>query len=180
MLLLRTKAAQVAAHVDGIVERYPTPNALATQRLQVAEKAFRPLGLRWRARRLHECARVIVGEYGGTVPLSLDELLQLPGVGPYVAASTLASLTGVKVVLIDTNTVRVATRVAGVRLLGDIRRRRAVREAIGSLLGGPALARDWLAVLDLAATVCLPRVPKCQICPIRRHCAYGKDVVARG
>jgi A/G-specific adenine glycosylase len=100
----------------------------------------------------------------------MTALLSLPGVGPYVASATLAAVTGEEVVLVDTNTVRVAKRVAGLTLRGDIRRRREVRAAITALLGGPADISDWLAVLDLAATVCLPRDPKCARCPIEMDC----------
>jgi A/G-specific adenine glycosylase len=173
MLLLRTRAKQVATHVDRILERYPSPGALAGQRLNVAENSLAPLGLHWRARSLYRSAQIIVSEHGGEVPLDLDSLLKLPGVGPYIAASTIAALTGKKVVLVDTNTVRVATRVKGLQIKGDSRRRLAVREAIACLLGGPASGTDWLAVLDLAASVCLPKLPRCGICPIRDHCVFS-------
>jgi A/G-specific adenine glycosylase len=107
------------------------------------------------------------------VPLDLELLLCLPGVGPYIASATLAALTGRSVVLTDTNTVRVAKRVAGLNAQGDIRRRNDVQAAIGSLMGGRTKATDWLAVIDLAATVCLVRDPRCAECPIHRLCAYG-------
>jgi A/G-specific adenine glycosylase len=138
----------------------------------VVEQALRPFGLRWRAQRLHELATTLVARHGGRVPREIEALLQLPGVGPYVASATLATLTGRAVLLTDTNTVRVAKRVAGLTVEGDTRRRKDVQTAITSLLNGPSRASDWLAVLDLAATVCTVRNPRCSSCPINRFCAY--------
>jgi A/G-specific adenine glycosylase len=177
MLLLRTRADIVVKHIDTIVCRFPTPASLAIQDMRTVEEALRPLGLRWRAHRIHQLSQVIVSNYGGQVPLELDKLLDLPGVGPYVASATLANLTDQHVLLTDTNTVRVATRVAGIAARGDIRRRREVQSAIAALLGGPTGADDWLAVLDLAATVCLPRNPRCADCPIAALCARGIETL---
>jgi A/G-specific adenine glycosylase len=173
MLLLRTRAEIVAKRIDEIIRRYPTPAAMATEDSGVVEDSLGPFGLRWRARRLHELAQRIVTVHRGDVPVDLDSLLDLPGVGPYVASATLAALTGRPVLLTDTNTVRVAKRVAGITALGDLRRRSDMKLAVNSLLGGRANAADWLAVIDLAATVCRPRNPKCHECPIRQLCTYG-------
>jgi A/G-specific adenine glycosylase len=173
MLLLRTRADIVAKHVGAVIEEFPTPQSMAVADLSDIEHALRPFGLRWRARRIHETARVLATTFGGEVPLDLELLLGLPGVGPYVASATLAALTGRSVVLTDTNTVRVAKRVAGLNVPGDVRRRNDVQAAIASLMGGQTRAADWLAVIDLAATVCLPRDPRCAECPINSLCAYG-------
>jgi A/G-specific adenine glycosylase len=173
MLLLRTRADIVARRIDEIIGRFPTPQAMANEDAWVIENSLAPFGLRWRARRLHELAQRIVTEHGGAVPLHMDALLDLPGVGPYVASATLAALTGRPVLLTDANTVRVAKRVAGITAQGDLRRRNDVQSAVASLLGGRATAADWLAVIDLAASVCAPRKPKCHECPIHRLCTYA-------
>jgi A/G-specific adenine glycosylase len=134
---------------------------------------LRPFGLVWRARKLHDCARVIVRDHGGEIPVDHEALLALPGVGTYVAAAVMTVVDDRRVVLVDTNTVRVATRVAGLYRAGDIRRRADVREAIEDLLGGAVLASDWWAVIDLSATLCRPRDPKCGECPLRGACSFG-------
>lgn len=175
MLLLRTRAEIVAKRIANVIERFPTPQSMANENPQQVQYALRAFGLRWRAQRLHELACVLVARYGGTVPTEFDELIQLPGVGPYVAGATVSALTGRSILLTDANTVRVATRVAGLKLRGDVRRQRKVQLAISALFAGEARLGDWLAVLDLAASVCLPRNPACARCPIVRLCSYGLD-----
>jgi A/G-specific adenine glycosylase len=132
MLLLRTRADIVAKRIDEIIGRFPTPQAMANEDAWVVENLLGPFGLRWRARRLHELAQRIMTVHGGDVPLDLDALLDLPGVGPYVASATLAALTGRLVLLTDTNTMRVAKRVAGITAVGDLRRRNDVQVAVAS------------------------------------------------
>jgi A/G-specific adenine glycosylase len=173
MLLRRTRADQVAEHLPRVLSRFPNPDTMASADERVVETVLRPLGLNWRSRTLRAAAKQLVRKHGGRVPLEMSYLMELPGVGPYVAAATISALSRKKVVLIDTNTVRVARRVAGINLTGDIRRRRVIVEAVESLLGGSAVAADWWAVLDLAAKVCLSGRPLCDQCPIRHYCATG-------
>jgi A/G-specific adenine glycosylase len=172
MLLLRTRADFVAGRIVDVVQRFPTVQAMADAKVTVVEGALHEFGLRWRARHLHRLAGLLVTRHQGQVPLELDALMRLPGVGPYIASATLSTVIGRKVLLTDANTVRVAKRVAGLSLEGDVRRRKDVQMAIGCLLGGPSAATDWLAVLDLAAKVCTAKNPHCEVCPIRRLCAY--------
>jgi A/G-specific adenine glycosylase len=174
MLLRRTRADQVAAYLPGLLLRYPCPEAMAESLVDDVIDSLKPLGLVWRARDLSRCAQVVTGEYGGKVPLQEQALLELPGVGPYVANSVRA-VAGGTVLLTDTNTVRVAARTKGIELKGDIRRRSDVQVAINELLGGPATARDWWAVIDLAAMICRPSVPLCSECPISALCTAGRE-----
>lgn len=174
MLLRRTRAEQVAKHLPVILSEFPTPSHLARATWPRVERMFRPMGLTWRTRTLHQAAKKIISRHAGDLPLKEEELRALPGVGPYVAAITMAGIAGRPVVLTDTNSVRVACRVRGIPLTGDIRRRRDVQIAIHDLLGGPAKARDWWNVFDLAQQVCLPANPHCTACPIAVHCITGK------
>jgi A/G-specific adenine glycosylase len=174
-LLRRTRAAQVERRIGEVLERYPTPRAMACTPVEQVRKDLRSFGLQWRADNLAASSQVIVHQLEGRVPTDLEGLMALPGVGPYVAASTSATVNESEVTLIDTNTVRVAARVAGVYQPGDIRRRPEVVAAVESLLGGNAPASDWWAVLDLAATVCRPGEAHCALCPIRLDCATGSS-----
>lgn len=174
MLLRRTRAQQVAQHLPDVLERYPHALALAAASEADVEEALRPFGLYWRARTLHAAAGIIARDFNGRVPTEFDQLVRLPGVGPYVAAATLAAVMKRDVCLIDTNTVRVATRVVGIYRPGDIRRQRDVQDAVAELVSGNAPARVWWAVIDLAATTCTPRSPACPSCPLQPWCATGR------
>lgn len=173
MLLRRTRADQVARNLPAVLDRYPGPKEMAEASVEELQDALRPFGLYWRARTLHAAAAKLVLERSATVPSTAEALMTLPGVGPYVAASTAAAVGDTDVLLVDTNTVRVATRVAGCFRRGDIRRKQDVNQAIADLLGGPAPASAWWSVLDLAAAVCVPHQPSCPACPIRELCATG-------
>lgn len=176
MLLRRTRAAQVAAELPSLTRKYPTPLAMANAPLDQVRADLRSLGLVWRADNVAAAASKIVKHHGGLVPGNMAALLDLPGVGPYVAAATMAGTTRSRVTLIDTNTVRVARRVAGLPRGRDPRRGRETRDAVDELLGGPAVARDWWAVLDLAHSTCLVRSPRCWECPIASRCATGRGI----
>lgn len=173
ILLRRTRADQVHKVLPGILTRFPDPFALASASLEEVIEASRGTGLVWRARNLHEAAKILVNSFGGQIPLDESTLQTLPGVGPYVAASTLAATTSAEVLLIDTNTVRVAARVFGLNLAGDVRRTRAVRSAVEGLLGGSASGKHWWAVIDMAYLICRPHKPDCPRCPIKDLCRSG-------
>lgn len=178
MLLRRTRAEQVAQNLPRILASYPTPGVMAVAPLSEVRASLRSLGLVWRADTLKEAAEVIHRDHGGRVPLNESALRSLPGVGPYVAYSLLARFTKTRVVLTDTNTVRVAARVNGLSVRGDVRRRTRTQEALRGLLGGTATAAAWWAVLDLAASTCTPRNPRCSTCPIVDHCLTGAGLVS--
>lgn len=173
-LLRRTRADQVDHRIGEVLAKYPTPEAMARVATDAVRADLRSFGLQWRADNLAATARIITGDHGGRVPTDVDSLLALPGVGPYVAAATSAAVEGTSVFLVDTNTVRVATRVMGIYRRGDIRRQREVIAAVASLLHGPAPATDWWAVLDLGALICVPLEPRCTQCPIRADCVTGE------
>jgi len=176
-LLRRTKADQVHRRISEVLAKYPEPRVMAATPLDEIREDLREFGLRWRADNLAECSQIIMSEFGGRVPSDAGHLLSLPGVGPYVASAVSAAAFGAEVSLVDANTVRVATRVAGVYRKGDIRRRHEVISAVDDLLGGVAVAADWWAVLDLAASVCVSGAPRCAGCPIQPECVTGQALV---
>jgi A/G-specific adenine glycosylase len=171
--LRRTRAEQVADLLPQALQEFPVPSRLADATVSKADVVFRAAGLRSRIHQLHEAAKEITARYGGEVPLHTDELLSLPGVGPYVASIVASRLSGSDVVLVDTNSVRVAARVLGVQpSTKEPRRERQVIEAVRELLGGPTKADDWFHVIDLAHLVCRPKRPDCGVCPLAFDCRY--------
>jgi A/G-specific adenine glycosylase len=133
------------------------------------------LGYNRRAVNLHRAAVAVVGRHGGTFPDDLDALMALPGIGPYTARAVLTFAFGRDVGIVESNTGRVLARLAGEPLsLADAQRR-----ADDLVPEGEGWAWNQ-AMIDLGATVCLRRAPKCSECPVVAHCRWhgGPDPAA--
>lgn len=175
-MLQRTRSEQVAPVYTRFLERYPDPATLAGAPPEEVEELLEPLGLRWRAKKIWELARAAVQLFGGRIPADRRALLALPGVGEYAASAVLCFAYGEDVPVIDSNVVRVVTRLYGLRPRGEARRNRTLIEAVNRLHAAvpPGKSREYnWALLDLGATVCLPRNPKCTLCSLRPLCAYA-------
>lgn len=175
VLLQRSRATTVAGVYGNLFKRWPTPKGLASAPLRELEEVVRPAGLIGRARKLKEMAETI--DDMGEVPSSLRSLLRLPGVGTYAAAATMSVAFGKRAPVVDSVTARVYRRV----FLGDPRsgKDESLSDII-ELVGWATPrrnAREWnWAVLDLASAICLPRNPRCQVCPLVGCCRYGMSI----
>ena len=172
VMLQRTRAEQVAPTFNRFRQRFPSLAALASVSEADLMALMEPLGLRWRARRLHLLVREIV-RLNGEMPRDQSTLETLPGVGPYAAAATLSLHANRRAVLIDSNIVRVLCRVVGATCDAETRRRRWLRDLADALTPPRGHRAYNYALLDLAALVCLPRSPRCDECPILRWCVTG-------
>lgn len=161
VMLHQTQVGRVAAAWDEFIERFPTPAAMAAAAPGDVIVAWGRLGYPRRARRLWEAATIIVRD--GWPP----ELATLPGVGRYTAAAVAAQADDRDVVGVEVNIRRVCERVHG----GPLTERSAERIALA--VAGDALSgRDrLLALMDLGATVCTARAPRCEGCPLRAPCS---------
>jgi A/G-specific adenine glycosylase len=160
VMLHQTQVARVAAVYDDFVARFPTPTTMAAAGPGAVIAAWARLGYPRRARRLWEAARA-VADAGWPADLSA-----LPGIGRYTALAVAAQVDDADVVPIEVNVRRVVQRVAGRRLTDREAETEAVRVA-GRLRGRDRL----LALMDLGATVCTARAPRCSACPVRARCA---------
>jgi DNA (cytosine-5)-methyltransferase 1 len=169
MCLHRTRADQVVPVFAALRRLAPTPQAMVDNRDE-ALAAMRSLGLRWRAEGIIATAEALVSQYSGVVPE--DELLlrSLPGVGDYVAQAVLCFGFGRRAVLVDTNTERITSRLNA----RESTRRWQIRLDLYRLAGarGPDAEFNY-ALLDLGALVCRAGRPRCEECPVRRHCAQA-------
>ena len=172
VLLQRSRGTTVAKVFLRFVERWPTAEDLARARVPSIASVIRPLGLTRRAATLKEMAGEIV-ELGG-VPSTLDDLQALPGVGSYAAGATMAVAFGKRVPVVDGVTARVYRRYFGASgsapASSDVELWDLVRDS-----SPRRNSREWnWAVLDLASAVCLPQVPRCNVCPLMAHCRWSQ------
>jgi A/G-specific adenine glycosylase len=174
-LLHRTRANQVVGLYEKTLAAYPTVYALAAAEPEAVYELLHSAGLRWRVGLLLNAAQEIVDRFSGEVPASRVELESIPGIGHYIAAAIRCFAFGENDAIIDSNVVRVYGRVFDLRVTDSLRRNRDFHQLAQSLVD-PEHPREYnLALLDLAAAICTPRVPKCEVCPIAVHCTYGRN-----
>jgi A/G-specific adenine glycosylase len=169
LMLQQTQVARVEPRFRDFLDRFPDPASCAAAAPAEVVRAWAGLGYNRRAINLHRAATVIVDRHGGHLPEDLDELLALPGIGPYTARAVLVFAFERDHGVVDTNAARVIARaVAGRRLTA-----REVQEHADELV---PLGRGWdwnQAVLDLGATICVKRSPRCEVCPVAARCAWA-------
>jgi A/G-specific adenine glycosylase len=173
-MLQQTQVARVVPRWEAWMERWPTPAALAAEPPSEAVRAWDRLGYPRRALWLHRAAVEIVERHGGEVPSSLDDLLALQGVGPYTARAIAAFAFGLRHPVVDTNTRRVIARaVRGREHPGPPSTARDLADMTALLPAPDAAARVFnAAAMELGATICTARSPKCDGCPIAARCAW--------
>jgi len=171
-MLQQTPVARVAPIWVDWVRRWPTASATASAGPADVLRAWGKLGYPRRAKRLHECATVIATEHGDAVPDDVDTLLGLPGIGAYTARAVACFAYRKAVPVVDTNVRRVVARAVHGR--ADAASPSPVRDhaEVAALLPEDGSAPEFSAALmELGATVCTARSPKCGVCPLR-FCAW--------
>ncbi len=175
-MLQQTQVARVVPRWEAWIERWPTPAALAAEPPAEAVRAWDRLGYPRRALWLHRAAVELVERHGGEVPSGLDDLLALQGVGPYTARAIAAFAFGARHPVVDTNTRRVIARAAlGQAQPGPPSTERDLAAMSALLPPTDAAARTFnAATMELGATVCTARAPRCDACPIAEQCAWRR------
>jgi len=202
IMLQQTRVETVRSYYLRFLERFPDVHALARAPLGDVLGAWAGLGYYARARNLHHCARIVSEQHGGRFPALADLLARLPGIGRSTANAIAAFCHGERVPILDANARRVVARLFGVE--GDARSA-AVTRVLWAHAQSLLPAAEWTAesaaestaesaaelmaeytqaVMDLGATVCLPRAPACGRCPASGLCrahASGRerDIPAR-
>lgn len=174
IMLQQTTIPHATPYWEKFLARFPTVIDLARAERDEVLAMWAGLGYYARARNLHKCAGVVADEHGGQFPRSEAELLKLPGVGLYTAATMAAICFDEATNIVDGNVERVISRIFTVKnplpkAKGDLR-------ALAATLAAPQRAGDYgQALMDLGATLCTPRSPNCQACPWKKHCLARKD-----
>jgi A/G-specific adenine glycosylase len=176
IMLQQTRVDQVRPYYQRFMKRFPSLRRLAAAPVDDVLKAWEGLGYYSRARNLHRAARQIAAEHGGRFPRTAEELRRLPGVGAYTAAAIGSIAFNLPLAVVDGNVIRVLTRLTA--CAEDPRAgatRRALQELADRLLPRKTPGPFNEAVMELGATVCLPRRPQCAECPLRTACrGYAK------
>ena len=170
VMLQQTTVATVGPYFQAFLERWPTVEALAAAPLDDVLTAWAGLGYYARARNLHACARQVAAEHGGAFPDSESALRALPGIGAYTAAAVAAIAFERKATPLDGNIERVVARLFAVET--PLPQAKPALKRLAEGLTPDERAGDYAqAMMDLGATVCLPRRPKCLLCPLNSDCA---------
>lgn len=172
MMLRRTKADQVKAVYDRLLAEYPDVETMTKAGSEELEQILYPLGLKWRTPAFGLVAREVREKYQCKVPSTREELTTLPGVGEYVAGAVLSIAYGKKEWIVDSNIVRLFKRYFGIKTSKEGRRDKHVVEIAKVYASGKDPRKANLALLDFAALICLPRNPKCTLCPSSTTCRY--------
>jgi A/G-specific adenine glycosylase len=176
IMLQQTQVETVRDYYRRFLERFPTVNDLATAPIGRVMKLWEGLGYYARCRNLHRAAQIIVAEHGSQMPATLEEVNALPGIGRSTAGAILSFAYGQRHPLLDGNVKRVLARLYNV----DEPPQRAAVERVmwgysKALLD--AAVDPWThnqAVMELGATICTPRNPNCEACPVRVFCQAHK------
>lgn len=161
---------------EALIGRYPTNKHLTVADVEVVYKLMQSLGLHYRATELVKLAQLIQERHSGVIPPDLEQLMQLPGIGAYIARALLCFAFGIDVPVVDTNVARILYRLFGI--LGDFPQNPARKKSLINLAASlvpDGMSRNFnFAMLDLGALICQSKKPKCGACPIFSMCEYGK------
>ncbi|MGH6786928.1 MAG: A/G-specific adenine glycosylase [Novosphingobium sp.] len=168
VMLQQTTTAAVGPNYTKFLARWPTAAALAAADDAEVMAAWAGLGYYARARNLLACARVVVAR-GGAFPRTEIELRKLPGLGDYTAAAVAAIAFGERAAVVDANVERVVARLDAIETPLP-QARKAIRARVDRLTPEQRPGDFAQAMMDLGASVCTPRAPRCALCPVAQQC----------
>lgn len=169
VMLQQTQVAAVIPYFEKFTARWPDFASLAAADDAELMSAWAGLGYYARARNLLAAARAVAREYGGRLPAAEAELRTLPGFGPYTAAAVAAIAFGQRAVVVDGNVERVVARLFALADPLPAARPR-IRELADSITPAARAGDFAQAMMDLGATICTPRAPRCLLCPLADRC----------
>ena len=175
IMLQQTRVAAVLPYYESFLARFPDMASLARAREEAVLSHWAGLGYYGRARNLLRAAREIGARHAGRFPAEREKALTLPGIGRYTAAAVLSIAYGKPLAVLDGNVARVLARLGAIR--GDLRAPELWRqlEDTAQEILARATPGDWnQAMMELGATICVPKSPKCLECPAARWCRARK------
>ena len=178
IMLQQTQVVTVISYFERFMKRFPNVQSLALADQDAVLGLWSGLGYYSRARNLHRAAKDVVNLYGGVFPKDFETLQTLAGIGPSTAAAIASICYAERVPILDGNVKRVLTRFKGYDQ--DLSLASSVKELWS--IASEALPRDakemptyTQAIMDLGATLCTPKNPKCDLCPVRSFCVAYQE-----
>jgi A/G-specific adenine glycosylase len=169
IMLQQTTVVTVKSYFEFFLKTWPNVEALAAAPLDDVLHAWQGLGYYARARNLHKCALVIAADFGGRFPEAEDDLLALPGIGPYTAAAITAIAFGQKATPVDGNIERVVARLSAIKK--PLPQSKPKLCDLARVMTPDDRAGDYAqALMDIGATICTPKKPACSRCPLTGDC----------
>ena len=173
-MLQRTKAEQVEPVYKKFLRKYPDVFKLASARNNSVSKFTTHLGLHKRSQNFINAAKYIVKQHQGNYPEKREELTKIPGVGDYVAGAILTVYYNKPEHVVDSNIARFINRYWGLKLAGEIRRKKPVIEKARELFNDKNTGDLLFNLLDFTTLICKPKKPECKSCILKRECKYLK------
>ncbi len=171
MMLVQTTVAAVIPYFARFMARFPTVQDLASAPAADVLKAWEGLGYYRRARLLHAAAQAVVERHGGQFPRSRAELEALPGIGRYIAGAVASFAFDLPEAILEANTQRLLARlIAWPGELGKTPTQKRLWSVAEALVPDKQPGDFNQALMDLGATICLPRNPLCLLCPLAEQC----------
>lgn len=180
IMLQQTQVTTVLGYYERFLQTFPDVASLAAAPEDAVMALWSGLGYYSRARNLHKCAKAVVAEHGGQFPRSAQVLATLPGIGRSTAAAIASFCFGERAAILDANVKRVLTRVLAYgEDLSSTRNEKALWEMAQDLLPAQdlhnAMPRYTQGLMDLGATLCVPRNPSCLLCPLQHQCKAAQQ-----
>lgn len=171
IILQQTRVDQGLAYYNRFVNTYPDVFSLAAESQDQVLKMWQGLGYYSRARNLHKAAKNVVDQYNGKFPGSFQKLLNLPGVGQYTAAAVASIAFQEPVASVDGNVKRVISRLFGIEeAIDETKTILQIQDLANKLIDHNSPGNFNQAMMELGATICKPRNPGCEDCPVASHC----------
>jgi len=172
IMLQQTQVATVLDYYQRLIAAYPTIEDLAAADEQALMRLWEGLGYYRRARSMHAAAKRIVEQHGGIFPTTFAEVIDLPGIGRYTAGAILSISGNGRWPVLEGNTVRVYSRWIGLRQpVASPAAKATLWDVATSMLPRTGAGQFNQAAMELGALICKPKSPRCDECPVRKHCA---------
>src|ERR1051325_2007068 len=171
IMLQQTRVEAVIPYFERWMRLFPDVHTLANASEQDVLNAWEGLGYYSRARNLHKAAKIVTEQYNGKIPRDLNELRKLPGIGRYTLGAIASIAFGMNVAALDGNIKRVYARIFDISIPVDSPTGEKILWQLADENLPHGQAGDYnQALMDLGATICVPKNPRCLICPVMKLC----------